>query len=219
MGWVEEWIPIQMTDWLGPGRHRFLVMLPGWNSDCRLFARNAKGPSYLKAKWQRRGKYREIRILNFSHFRATLTLFPEIAVWVNTGSSCICGISKSLREKTDEPFRISTNGSRLPPEMIQSLEKVNPIFLDVSLNSALPERRSWLMEDPHPEIALIPSACLKNARIPYSVVIVLAFSNPEIMLKDLRETVAFASSHGSKLYSSEPTRLFQIFFTGRAFFS
>jgi len=170
------------------------------NLNCR-FCYNKGVPSILKPRGKEpEEEYREIQTrITFSSPRAKLNLFPRF------GSPCeslvhphILDILKSLREKTDEPFRISTNGSRLTPRMIQSLEKVNPIFLDISLNSAIPERRSWLMEDPHPEIALNSLAFLKDAGIPYSVVIVpWPFPSREIMRKDLRETVAFASDHGS----------------------
>lgn len=192
-----------LTHWLGPGGG-VIDLLAHSASHCNLncrFCYNKGVPSILKPMAKEPvEEYREIetRITFFSP-RAKLNLFPKF------GSPCeslvhpyILDILKSLREKTDEPFRISTNGSRLTPKMIQSLEKVKPIFLDISLNSAIPERRSWLMEDPHPEIALNSLAFLKDARIPYSVVIVpWPFPSHEIMLKDLRETVAFASYHGS----------------------
>ncbi|MFH1091413.1 MAG: radical SAM protein [Pseudomonadota bacterium] len=106
----------------------------------------------------------------------------------------IADILTALRRKTQEVLRLPTNGSSLTPNMIDLLSRNQPVLVDVSLNSASPTRRRWLMNDPQPRTALESLARLKAARIPYSVVIVpWPFPSREIMLDDLRRTVAYAA--------------------------
>jgi len=101
-----------------------------------------------------------------------------------------------LRSRTGETIRIPTNGSLLTPETIQALTGRRPVFLDVSLNSSSPARRRWLMNDPRPETAVESLAGLREAGLPYSVVIVpWPFPSIRIMLEDLEETVGFADRH------------------------
>jgi hypothetical protein len=107
----------------------------------------------------------------------------------------IVDILRDLRARTAEVFRIPTNGAALTPAMIELLAEVRPVYLDVSLNSASPERRRWLMNDPAPEIAIESLALLRAARIPFSVVIVpWPFPSGREMLEDLQTTALFAAS-------------------------
>ena len=192
-----------LNQWLGPGGGAMELLAHAasrCNLNCR-FCYNKGVPPQLRPKPQDpEEEYREIqtRIAYYSP-RGKLNLFPKFGTPCESlGHPHVLDILKLLREKTDEPFRISTNGSQLTVEMIQALKKLKPIFLDVSLNSSNPERRYWLMDDSHPEVALSSLAYLKDARIPYSVVVVpWPFPSEEVMSEDLRETVAFASSHDS----------------------
>jgi len=107
-------------------------------------------------------------------------------------------ILRAVRTKTAEPLRIATNGSLLTPETIVTLREFAPLFLDVSLNSASPSRRTWLMKDNNPHIAIESLGRLAEARIPFSVVIVpWPFPSTDEMFKDLHETVVFADSNQS----------------------
>jgi hypothetical protein len=123
-----------------------------------------------------------------------LGLFPV------SGSLCemlahprILDIMAALRRKTNEVFRIPSNGSLLTPERIRDLQAFRPLFIDVSLNSSSPIRRQWLMRDPEPETALKALAGLEKAHIPYSVVIVpWPFPTMDEMVQDLIQTVKFA---------------------------
>lgn len=125
---------------------------------------------------------------------------PKLGIFPTVGSPCemlthphILEILAALRGKTNEVFRIPTNGSKLTPEMIQDLARFQPLFVDISLNSSSAVRRQWLMGDPHPETALNAPAVLQTARIPYSVVIVpWPFPSVEEMVEDLGRTVAFS---------------------------
>ena len=119
----------------------------------------------------------------------------------------ISEILSGLRKKTDECFRISTNGSALTPETINMLAENRPVYLDISLNSSSPDRRAWLMGDKNPETVLNSFDLLEKAGIPYSVVIVpWPFPAKETMINDLKQTIEFT-------YSKNPT-LIQISLPG-----
>jgi len=188
-----------LKQWLGPGGGATDIIAHAasrCNLNCR-FCYNKGSPSPLR--WGAREpeeEYREIQ-QRIKHYvpAANLNLFP------NMGSPAealahprILDILSELRKKTGEPLRISTNGSTLTREMIQSLAGLKPVYLDVSVNSASPKRRQWLMRDPEPEVALGSLARLQKAKIPFSVVIVpWPFPSSDIMLDDLRETINFAA--------------------------
>jgi len=168
------------------------------NLRCR-FCYNRGAPPLLRPKARHPNEeYLEIleRIRRYvPHSR--LGIFP------NMGSPCevlihphILGILDALRERTDETFRIPTNGSILTTSMIRKLKRFSPICLDISLNSASPQRRMWLMGDPHPQVAIESLVHLAEAEIPYSVVIVpWPFPSEEAMLEDLEQTVTYAAAH------------------------
>ena len=136
----------------------------------------------------------ETRIEHYSP-RGRLNIFP------NMGSPSealahphILDILEKLRAKTDEVFRISTNGAALTADMVSALARLAPVYIDVSLNSSSPARREWLMNDPSPEVAIDSLELLNKARIPFTTVIVpWPFPSSEEMLDDLRSTVAFAA--------------------------
>ncbi len=189
-----------LSQWLSPGGATDILAHAAsrCNLSCR-FCYNNGAPSILKPEARKPAdEYQEIQTrIKYHEPRAKLNIFP------NMGSPCealvnpyIFEILRSLRKKTGEPLRIPTNGSTLTPQMIQALVEFEPIYLDISLNSASNERRNWLMGDPEPQVTFNSLALLKDTRIPYSVVIVpWPFPSPETMLEDFRETVAFADSH------------------------
>lgn len=126
-----------------------------------------------------------------------LNLFPDM------GGPCemlahprIQDILARLRRKTGECFRIATNGAALHPAMIDALAGVKPVYLDISINSASPSRRRWLMGDPTPDTAIEAPGRLDARKIPYSLVIVpWPFPSAGDMLDDLDNTLAFAQAH------------------------
>lgn len=126
-----------------------------------------------------------------------LNIFPDMT------SPCemlahprISDILFQLRRKTRECFRISTNGSTLTPGMMKILTAVKPVYLDISLNSASPVRRRWLMHDDKPEIAINAPGLLEKLGIPYSLVIVpWPFPSTGEMIDDLNRTLSFAQNH------------------------
>lgn len=112
----------------------------------------------------------------------------------------ILPLLRSLRERTDAPFRLSTNGCVLKPGFIAELAGLAPLFLDVSLNSTDPARRSFLMGDPEPETAISSLPLLAEAEIPFAVSVV-AWPEPSLeeMLEDLERTCSYAAGCGARL--------------------
>ncbi|KPK88644.1 MAG: hypothetical protein AMJ94_14505 [Deltaproteobacteria bacterium SM23_61] len=107
---------------------------------------------------------------------------------------------RELREKTDRPFRLSTNGNRLTPNFIGALAKLKPVYLYLSLNSSSPKRRAEIMGAVNPETAIHSLPLLGERGIPFAVIIVpWPFPSKEEMLSDLRETVAYADRHNVHL--------------------
>ncbi|MDI6830342.1 MAG: radical SAM protein [Actinomycetota bacterium] len=107
---------------------------------------------------------------------------------------------REVRERTDEPIRLSTNGGALDRRCIAALAELRPLFLDLSLHSSSPSRRAMLMRDPHPEKAVAALPALSEAGIPYAVTIV-AWPLPSLeeMLSDLRATVLYAAASGARM--------------------
>lgn len=166
------------------------------NLNCR-FCYNKDAPPTLKPELREpEDEYKEIqeRIRQYVP-RAKLSIFPNMGSPAEAlAHPYILEILTELRHKTDESFRIATNGATLTLDMIHKLAELQPIYIDVSLNSASTSRRAWLMRDPDPKIALQALNHLKNAGIPYTVVIVpWPFPSREEMISDLQNTISFAS--------------------------
>ena len=167
------------------------------NLDC-LFCYNRHAPDTLKpAPIDPVDEYREIQErISYYVPSSRLNIFP------NMGSPAealahphILDILTELRRKTEESFRIPTNGSTLTRDMIKALKAFSPVSLDISLNSASPLRRESLMGDKNPRIALGSLKLLREAGIPFSVVIVpWPVPSNQVMLEDLKNTVSFADA-------------------------
>ncbi len=107
---------------------------------------------------------------------------------------------RRLREKTDRPFRLSTNGHSLVSKVVEELSALQPVYLYLSLHSSSPIRRQRLMGTERAEVAIKALPLLKEKGIPYAVIIVpWPVPSPAEMLKDLRETATFADAHGAHL--------------------
>ncbi len=77
-------------------------------------------------------------------------------------------ILKSIRRRFPEiPLQITTNGTYLTKDNIELLQALSPLELYVSLNSDDPHKRSLLMRDRRPEIAIKGIEHLAEAGIPY----------------------------------------------------
>ncbi len=107
---------------------------------------------------------------------------------------------REMRALTDAPFRLATNGAALDRETVAALAELDPVFLDLSLNSASPRRRAMLMGDPEPAKAIKALPMLAEAGIPFAVTIV-AWPLPglEEMLEDLRHTALYADAWKARM--------------------
>jgi pyruvate-formate lyase-activating enzyme len=105
-------------------------------------------------------------------------------------------ILAELRRKTQATLRICTNGTKLEESTVARFKEAAPVYLDVSLNSASPRRRSALMGDDHPETAIRSLELLKKYGIPFSVIVVMwPFPSLAEALEDLAITAAYAEDN------------------------
>jgi uncharacterized Fe-S cluster-containing radical SAM superfamily protein len=184
--------------WLAPGGGAGDIIAHAGarcNLNCRFCYNQGTTPALKPRPRDSEDELRELET-RIDHYvpQGRLNLFP------NMGSPSealahphIIEILEKLRAKTDEVFRISTNGAALTAEMIRALAGLAPVYLDVSLNSSSPDRRAWLMNDLSPGVAIDSLELLDDARIPFTVVIVpWPFPSREQMLDDLASTVSFS---------------------------
>ena len=168
------------------------------NLDC-MFCYNKSAPPALKPDSTNSEKEIDEILSRIGHYipNGKLNVFPNIkSPGEMLAHPKIEQILTALRTKTDECFRISTNGSALTPTTIQMLSAVKPVYLDISINSASPDRRRLLMKDLHPEIALNALNLLEDQQIPYSLVIVpWPVPDKKTLLEDLIQTIRFADTH------------------------
>ena len=105
-----------------------------------------------------------------------------------------------LRQKTPQPFRISTNGDALTHDVVSQLRDLQPVYLYVSLNSCSPQRRRRLMKTKRSRVAIESLPLLRQHGIPYALVAVpWPIDSVEDMLEDLRATVAYGDQHGAHI--------------------
>ncbi len=170
------------------------------NCDC-LFCYNKGTPPGLALQSPKRSPKEEFRELTtrikYYNPVADQGLFPTIGSPHEVLSHpYIKDVLRALRRKTEKNLRIVTNGASLNPEMIDVLAELKPVYLDIDLNSSDPLRRKRLMRDYNPHIAIDSLALLKQAEIPFAVIVV-PWPEPSAyeMLDDLEKTVMFACSH------------------------
>jgi uncharacterized Fe-S cluster-containing radical SAM superfamily protein len=167
------------------------------NLNCRFCYNKYEPPTLRPESKPPEGEYHEI-LERITHYvpGSKLNIFPTMGSPAEAlAHPFILDILHQLRKKTTEIFRLSTNGSSLTSEMIQHLVALKPVYIDLSLNSSSLERRAWLMRDPECSVALNSLEHLRNAGIPYAIVIVpWPFPSADIMINDLKNTIAFADS-------------------------
>lgn len=111
---------------------------------------------------------------------------PLLEVFVNPD---LFPILRLVRERDpDTLIDLTTNGSRLTPEVVQQLAELNPVCVALSLNSADPEIRRELMGDRKPEIAIEAPRLLREYGVPYVGSIV---AWPTVPLSDIERTVRY----------------------------
>lgn len=170
------------------------------NCDC-VFCYNKGTPPLLALRFSDRSaaeEFEEIKTrIKYYQPEAERSLFPSL------GSTCeilahphVMEVFKALRLKTDKTFRIITNGAALTEQKILQLEKLKPVYLDISLGSASHARRQRLMQDKKPQVAIDSLPLLKSAGIPYSVIVVpWPLKTEDEMLQDLENTILYAAAN------------------------
>jgi hypothetical protein len=122
-------------------------------------------------------------------FEQTLHNIDEIL-----NNPIIYDILPQLREKSEEPLILLTNGVSLTEENIKRLQKFKPLLLPVSIHSFNQDLRKRLVHDRNPGVALNSPQLLEKYSIPYEVVIVRW---PSIPFEDLRATIHKADKHNA----------------------
>ena len=174
------------------------------NCDCIMCYNKGNPPSLALKSSKRRAtdEFNEIKArLNYFSPAEGVSLFPSLGTsWEVTAHPYFMEILHSLRERTSKPLRITTNGKKLTPKMVNELAKFKPLYLYLSLNSSSPQRRQRLMRDDKPQIAISAPKLLRDKGIPYAVVIVpWPVDSIGEMCDDLHKTIIYANDCGAHL--------------------
>jgi NifB/MoaA-like Fe-S oxidoreductase len=105
-------------------------------------------------------------------------------------------ILKLIREKYKTTLiQITTNGSFLYEDTIRELSKLEPIEINLSLNSSCPENRKKLIMDKKPQIAIRSCKLLDNYNINYNGSLVVM---PHITgYEDVKNTIIYLCENGA----------------------
>lgn len=174
------------------------------NCDCIMCYNKGNPPSLALKSNKRRttDEFKEIKArLNYFSPSEGVSLFPSLGTsWEVTAHPHFMEILRSLREKTSEPLRITTNGKSLTTKMVDELADLKPLYLYLSLNSSSRQRRQRLMRDDKPQIAISAPKLLRDKGIPYAVVIVpWPVDSIGEMCDDLHKTIIYADDCGAHL--------------------
>ena len=197
---LNDWLVPSSRDPSGIAAH----LATKCNCDCNFCYLKGNPPSVVLEQPRRSAEdeYHEAmtRVKYWSP-RAGRALFPNLGGIYEVLSHPGClSVLQALREKSDKPFRLTTNGESLTPDLVVNLTDLRPLYLYVSLNSSSPQRRRLLMRSKHPQVAIDSLQLLRGNGIPYAVVIVpWPVAGIDEMLDDLSQTVAFADAHEAHL--------------------
>ncbi len=197
-----------LKDWLSPSAcdptEIFGYAGSRCNCDCIFCCNKGNPPSLALGNLKRPPdeEFEEMRTrLDYFFPRQNSCLFPGLGdIYEVIVHPHFLEVLRLLREKSSKVFRITTNGESLTPEIISQLERLKPVYLYLSLNSVSPSRRTRLMKGKNPQVAIESLPLLREAGIPYALVIVPwpADSICE-MLDDLSNTVAYADHNDAHL--------------------
>lgn len=195
-----------LGDWTGPHAATpadiFNHAADRCQCDC-VFCYNRGSLPALDGQWAGNGNaWQELETrLRYYEPRAGRGLFPSFGGPREVlAHPYILPLLRELRARTDEPFRLCTNGGALDGAFVAALAELRPVFIDLSLGSSSPGRRALLMGDPDPGKAIAAPALLSAVGIPFAVTIV-ACPHPGLreMLEDLERTAAFADGAGARM--------------------
>ena len=197
-----------LRDWLSPSpcdpSEVFGYAGARCNCDCVFCCNKGNAPSVALGNLRRppQEEFEEMKTrLDYFLPKPGRCLFPSLGdIYEVMVHPHFLEVLRLMRERTPRPFRITTNGNLLTPEMVAELEALKPVYLHLSLNSASVGRRATLMRGRRPEVGIDALPLLRNAAIPYAVVIVpWPVDSVEAMLDDLAPTVAYADANDAHL--------------------
>ncbi len=140
--------------------------------------------------------------LRYLHLRAGLSLYSTLGdIYEILIHPHILDVLRPLREITDKPFRIATNGAALTPQLIEKLSELKPVYLYLSVNSVSEADESRTMSDGALRIPASALQNLKEAGIPYALVLVPwpVKRSLEQVLDSMSDTVGLARRHHAHL--------------------
>ncbi len=107
-------------------------------------------------------------------------------------------ILKKIRQKYKfTPIQVTTNGSFLTEEVVRELAQLEPIEMNISLNSSSEENRKKLINDKNPEVAIKACHLLNQYNIKYNGSIV---AMPDIVgSEDIKNTIEYLCKNNAQL--------------------
>ncbi|MGB9721993.1 MAG: radical SAM protein [bacterium] len=106
-----------------------------------------------------------------------------------------------LKSPNEVFYPIITNGTFLNETTVRALTKLQPLILDVSLNSIIPETRKKLMGGLNHEAAINSVGLLKKYKIPYRGTII---AWPEIPLSEIEATIKYLDENDAQVIAIYP---------------
>lgn len=124
-------------------------------------------------------------------------LFPILREYLEPfANPHLLEILKSMRRAYPQEYlTMITNGSSLTKDVIDSLARLKPINVNISLNTSNPELRTYIMRDKNPEIVLHSFDYLREVGIPFGGSVV---AYHDMSLHELEETIRFLDRKGAE---------------------
>lgn len=178
-----------------------LPIISGCNIDC-VFCSHKNNPSNVKT---------------YTVPKLDLTQVEELIEYLSTDRKIVIGDSASrivegepflyksfmyilnrIRQKYKvTPIQITTNGSFLTEQVIKELALLEPIEINISLNSSNDENRTKLINDKKPKVAINACKLLSKYNIKYNGSIVLM---PHVVgWEDIKNTVEYLCQNSAQL--------------------
>ena len=163
--------------------------------ECEFCLHKSDPPGYYtnSCKWQ--GSICEIEErINYFNPNNKEALFSEFTYgsYEKISHPKLFEILQKIREKSDAPISIITNGSDLKEDIINRLKKYEPISLIVSLNSSSKEVRLDAMNDITPNYSIQSLELLQKKQIPFIISLTHWYKSS---CDDLYNTIEFANSY------------------------
>lgn len=186
-----------LSDWLVPTTSSLFLAQLSWHckTNC-IFCYQRGNPPLLKGKKRISKEEIASRLEYYSPQNNKGLMGPPVFEGDEIlNNPDIINILKKIKKKGQkEMILISTNGTSLTLKMVKALSQIKNIILIVSLNSANPKIRQWLMRDPSPQTAINSLSFLNKYKIPFIVSIV---AWPGLPYSDIKRTIMFAGGYNA----------------------